>query len=181
MRRSNPKSDTRRTGRPVKKRDPQAKPQQRSDRKRSGPEGKRPFRGDKVRNEAPGRFHPRERPPVTKFYGVRACSAIFTKRPLTIHRVFLTDTRSAELPELVKWCSKRRVPLKVVEAEELSRVSATEHHEGICIEADPLRPLSPKEFEERLITKRSAVVLYLEGIENPHNVGAILRTAGFSE
>jgi TrmH RNA methyltransferase len=71
------------------------------------------------------------------------------------------------------------VPLKVIENEELTRVAATEHHEGVCFEAAPLRVLPLHALMDRVSQQRSGCVLVLEGVENPHNVGAIIRTACF--
>jgi TrmH RNA methyltransferase len=81
--------------------------------------------------------------------------------------------------DLLDWSERRGIPYKVVEYDELSRVAATEHHEGVCCEATSLKSLSVSAFLARLKDTLRGCVLVLEAVENPHNIGAILRTGCF--
>lgn len=114
-----------------------------------------------------------------KFYGVQACRAIFRQRRNDISRVFVLAGQAEAFDDLLDWARRRGLPSKVVSSEELSRIAATEHHEGICCEASALKPLPVQKFVSRLAGESSGCVVVLEGVENPHNVGAILRTACF--
>jgi TrmH RNA methyltransferase len=80
---------------------------------------------------------------------------------------------------LLAWCNKRDIPTKIVEHDELARVAGTEHHEGVCVEAKPVRILKPAEFVGRVSDVQRGLIVLLQGVENPHNVGAILRTCCF--
>ncbi|WP_036255209.1 TrmH family RNA methyltransferase [Methylocapsa acidiphila] len=61
----------------------------------------------------------------------------------------------------------------IVQPEDLThRLGATAAHQGLMLEARPLEPIDLSE-----ISSRSGVVLVLDQITDPHNVGAILRTA----
>ena len=56
--------------------------------------------------------------------------------------------------------------------DELSRlVEADAVHQGLYLEADPLPPLALEDLPA------DALVLALDQITDPHNVGAIIRTA----
>ncbi len=116
---------------------------------------------------------------LTKFYGVQQCLAIFEHRKRDIRRVFVMPELEDRFESVARWCDRQEIPFRVVEFEELSKVSGTDHHEGICIEARPLRTLVLGELLKRLNDLQRSCVLILEGVENPHNVGAILRTACF--
>ncbi len=106
--------------------------------------------------------------------GRNACRALFTHRPEAILRVFVTRERAREFGDLLRHCAARRLPYRVVPADQVGAVSRTRHHEGICVVARPLEPVPV----ERLGSARGpACVLGLVGVANPHNVGAILRTA----
>ncbi len=61
----------------------------------------------------------------------------------------------------------------IVQAEDLARrLGANAAHQGVMLEARPLEPMDLSE-----ISSRSGIVLVLDQITDPHNVGAILRTA----
>jgi 23S rRNA (guanosine2251-2'-O)-methyltransferase len=67
----------------------------------------------------------------------------------------------------------RGVPLHIVDGETLSsRLGAESVHQGVLLEARPLPALDVSEIENK-----SGLVLALDQITDPHNVGAILRTA----
>lgn len=136
---------------------------------------KRSFQREERGNK--NRSTPRE--DLTKFYGVQACLAIFKHRKQDIRRVFVLPELKECFDLLIRWCDQKRLPIKIVEQAELSKVAATEHHEGVCIEAKPLRSLAVRELLAKLSNTQRACLLVLEGVENPHNVGAILRTACF--
>ncbi len=81
--------------------------------------------------------------------------------------------------EVARWCRQQRIPYKVGGGVELSRVAGTEHHEGVCFEALRHRGISLDVVLKKLSKLPARCVLVLEGVENPHNVGAIIRTACF--
>ena len=71
--------------------------------------------------------------------------------------------------------ARRRLPYRVVGDAELMKVAGSQHHEGMCVVVSPRRPLEEAAFFARL--PNVARMVYLDAVENPHNVGAVLRTA----
>lgn len=113
-----------------------------------------------------------------KFYGRNACLALFASRPDDIRRAFVTEEVAHELGDVLRELARRRLPYRIVGDEELAKVAGSQHHEGVCFSARPL----PVPDEAALLAPfragdRAGCLLYLDGVENPHNVGAILRTA----
>jgi TrmH RNA methyltransferase len=93
--------------------------------------------------------------------------------------VFFLEEQAERFRHIVRWCDKRGVYAKSASFDELSRVSGTDHHEGVCVEAKPL-PLMPLgELVRKMTEVQRGLLVVLEGVENPHNVGAILRTCCF--
>jgi TrmH RNA methyltransferase len=125
------------------------------------------------------RRHPNPTEKPVKFYGIQQCLAIFRERPRDIQRVFIQPHLLERFQVVKSWCGERGITLKVVEADELTRVAATEHHEGVCFEAKALRILPLHALMDSVSQQRNACLVVLEGVENPHNVGAIIRTACF--
>lgn len=91
----------------------------------------------------------------------------------------MTPEREALFEPVLEWAKRRGVPCKIAGYDEVARVASTEHHEGVMLEARPLAIDSPRGFMRRLQDLQRGAVLFLEGVENPHNIGAILRTACF--
>lgn len=109
-----------------------------------------------------------------KYYGVNAVLGIFRVRPQDIVKVYLLESRKRELSELLKWCAKEKKGYNFVEKDDLERLSASTHHEGVCVLA---KRKEIHRFEEYAKTGLSGVILVLDGIGNPHNFGSMLRAA----
>jgi RNA methyltransferase, TrmH family len=71
--------------------------------------------------------------------------------------------------------AKARKPYRMVEAAELEKIAGTPHHGGIAAVA---RPRVPTIFDAER-PPRGKLLLVLDGIGNPHNLGAIARSATF--
>jgi TrmH RNA methyltransferase len=111
----------------------------------------------------------------TKYYGIHACQAIAERRPKDIIRVYLDESNLKTFAPLLRWCAKEKKAYHIIPPGELDKVSDSIHHEGVCILAREPIPLDEKTFEKNLPPK--CCLIYLDGVENPHNIGSILRTA----
>ena len=114
----------------------------------------------------------------TKIYGISACLAVFKKRSHDIVKVYLAESRLKTLSDLIRFCVAQRKAYKVVATEELEKITESIHHEGVCLIAKEAKTLR---FDDLLIKLKSeqkpSCLLYLDGVEKPHNVGNILRAA----
>lgn len=112
------------------------------------------------------------------YHGLRACEAIFARRPEAIVRVYLTAARKPTFAKLLSWCAEHRRGFQIVEEENLRRISGSTHHEGVAILAKAIRRWSLDDLLAEVDTRRGpGPILYLDGVENPHNLGSIMRTA----
>ncbi|MFQ5450626.1 MAG: TrmH family RNA methyltransferase, partial [Nitrospinaceae bacterium] len=135
---------------------------------------KRPERKGKTRK--PGIQRPRE----SEFtvYGWNACLAVFENRPQDIRRMFFSKERSPQLAPLKKWCQSQRLPYRQLDAESLNKVAASYHHEGVVLVTRPIAPGSVHSLIRKDLPS-DGVVVALDRVGNPHNLGAILRSCGF--
>src|SRR5690606_33237799 len=68
----------------------------------------------------------------------------------------------------------QKLAYHVVEKEEIDSVTRATHHENICLVVKTRRT---PEIKEMLTTQGRSLILCLEEVENPHNLGAIMRSA----
>jgi len=82
------------------------------------------------------------------------------------------DTRTDQALALAKAAG---VPVERVDAQALERLSRGGVHQGIAAEVEPPRDYSVRELLEGAAPEAPLLVV-LDGIEDPHNVGAIIRS-----
>ena len=86
--------------------------------------------------------------------------------------------RSARLEELIVLAKSQRLTITIRDRRDLDRLAGHSHHQGVLLR---LEPFSYADLGELLDAWRSsgrtALFLLLDGITDPHNLGAILRSA----
>ena len=112
-----------------------------------------------------------------RLYGWNAVQALFERRPQALRKLYLTEALIPRMQPVLKWCVANRVGYRVVEDGDLNKLAATTHHEGLV--ADVLRApmLDLEEWLATLPADKPVLALWLDGVGNPHNFGAILRSA----
>jgi 23S rRNA (guanosine2251-2'-O)-methyltransferase len=71
------------------------------------------------------------------------------------------------------------VAIRVVHAKELARICGHDRHQGVALVAESAQPAPGKSLKEALSTVRGSppLILLLDELNDPHNLGAILRSA----
>jgi RNA methyltransferase, TrmH family len=113
-----------------------------------------------------------------RIYGRAACLALADDRFEGIRKLYCTRQRARELAPLLARLAAARVGFNEVDDEDLARLTASQHHEGVA--CDILRREQPTlaELQAALAQLTGPVsVVALAGVGNPHNFGAILRSA----
>lgn len=111
-----------------------------------------------------------------RLYGLHAVQAAFARRPEALRKLYLAESRIPQLQPMLKWCVAHRIGYRVVADEDLRKLAASSHHEGVV--ADVLREEpAPLTTWLRGLPDGPACALWLDGVGNPHNLGAILRSA----
>ena len=145
---------------------------------RRSPARSQPVRRDDEDHEFAGDVAPRATHREARWYGVNACLAAFAKRPDDLRKIYLTEARLGALKPVLAWCVQHKLGYRVVETADLDRLTGSRHHEGVCFDMLRHRPL---DLAGLLATAQAApaasLLLWLDGVGNPHNLGALLRTA----
>ncbi|MDQ4006296.1 MAG: RNA methyltransferase, partial [Actinomycetota bacterium] len=92
--------------------------------------------------------------------------------------VLVADSaRSTEgLREVAELAGSSDVPVHIVEEDRIESLAAGERHQGVAARVDLPVPLD----ERRLVShdwSKEAIVVVLDGVTDPHNVGAVARSA----
>jgi TrmH RNA methyltransferase len=107
--------------------------------------------------------------------GARAVEALFARRPDDVQRLFYTPAMRTAAGPACAVLARARKPYRMVEPAELETIAATTHHGGLVAVAKPRTPA----ILDMAKLPRYRLVLALDGIGNPHNLGAIARSAAF--
>jgi TrmH RNA methyltransferase len=111
-------------------------------------------------------------------FGVKAALALLTHRPADVRRIYHAPALRAELGPHLSAAAARHLPYRELEPDALARVAESAHHEGLVVVAAALRYRALTAALARSAGP-AALWLVLDRVENPHNLGALVRTAAF--
>ncbi|KAF0220058.1 MAG: hypothetical protein FD174_1503 [Geobacteraceae bacterium] len=82
------------------------------------------------------------------------------------------------LEKLLRLAAERRVPVRHREKEDISRLCGTEFHQGVALRVEPFAYAELDEVVAKWKeTGERGLFLILDSVQDPHNLGAIIRSA----
>ena len=94
-------------------------------------------------------------------------------------RVFLVSNFSDQ--KIISLIKNNKVPVNYIAPNEMDKMSNNGVHQGIGVELKPYQTVSLEEIIYKAKKKDKKIIVMLDGIEDPHNLGAILRSADVFE
>ena len=111
-------------------------------------------------------------------YGVHAVRAVLERRPETVLAAKVLRDASGKLAELAGALAARGVAVQRVSRADLDRLTEGAVHQGVVVEVAAAAEFSIGDFEGLVVERGRALrLLVLDGVEDPRNLGACLRTA----
>ncbi len=108
-------------------------------------------------------------------FGINPVIEVFKAKRRNVFELFIaSDKTSEKILEIIKLAGNVNVPVTRLSFSELSKLAGTESHQSVIakVSSYPLADLS-----ELMANKIDGLILILDGIEDPQNLGAIARTA----
>jgi 23S rRNA (guanosine2251-2'-O)-methyltransferase len=130
------------------------------------------FRQRKPAGASPARSAlPQER----AVFGLHAAEAALRNPKRTIRHAYLTENASTRLGPLA---AARKIPVTALHSKDFDAlIGAGAVHQGAVLDAVPLEQPSLDEFLDALPEDAPVTLAMLDQVTDPHNVGAVLRSA----
>jgi 23S rRNA (guanosine2251-2'-O)-methyltransferase len=130
-----------------------------------------------------------DRKPYTREQGSRSHEFIYGRRPVwevlragkrSVHRLWVVPGTTGDvMTEILDLARQKGVVVESVPREHLDRMVRGGNHQGVAAQAGATSYLELDDFLGGLPADKPLVVVGLDEIEDPQNLGAILRNAGF--
>jgi 23S rRNA (guanosine2251-2'-O)-methyltransferase len=111
-------------------------------------------------------------------YGMHAVRALLTRSGGRVRRMFVDVRRDdARMREILQLALAAGIKPERVDSKALAARLGDVAHQGVMVEVDPMPPWHEDELVDALTAARNPLVLVLDGVQDPHNLGACMRTA----
>jgi 23S rRNA (guanosine2251-2'-O)-methyltransferase len=115
---------------------------------------------------------------ASQVFGIHAVRSILQRSPQRLRRLIVDARRDdPRMRELLQLAQGAGIKAERVDAKALAGRAGDVAHQGVVAEIEPLAAWQEADLIEALASARDPVVLVLDGVQDPHNLGACLRTA----
>lgn len=112
-------------------------------------------------------------------YGVHAVTALLLNRHRITRKILISEERvDKRLQSILDLASQKNINIEKCPSQAMSQRFSDFNHQGVVAVAGPLREYTDHDLPELLAHTRAVpLILILDGVTDPHNLGACLRTA----
>jgi 23S rRNA (guanosine2251-2'-O)-methyltransferase len=111
-------------------------------------------------------------------YGVHAIRTMLERHPERVQTLRLAQHRdNPRVREIEELARRHHVAVQRVDAHALKKQLGEVTHQGVVAEVTPLAPWTEDELLAALQSAPAPLLVALDGVQDPHNLGACLRSA----
>jgi 23S rRNA (guanosine2251-2'-O)-methyltransferase len=111
-------------------------------------------------------------------YGMHAVRVMLERHPERVHSVRIAERREDPRVRAIDELARRHHrPVQRVEVHALKQLLGDVAHQGVAADITPLPPWTEDELLAALQSATAPLLLALDGVQDPHNLGACLRSA----
>ena len=113
------------------------------------------------------------------FPGIHTVTAILRWQPERIQSIWLEQNKTNKrIDPLIHQCQQLGIAIQHVQRAKLDQLCEGTQHQGIAASCSPTELMDETEFTQSLVEIESpSLILILDEVSDPHNLGACLRTA----
>jgi len=111
-----------------------------------------------------------------KVLGENASRVCFSRRPEYIVKMYLTEQCAPRFADVMKYLARHKRAYHLVSEADLEKISGSSHHGGIVLVVKKRECLQVSTYLTLQRKKQQDCLLALDGVGNPHNLGAIVRS-----
>jgi 23S rRNA (guanosine2251-2'-O)-methyltransferase len=111
-------------------------------------------------------------------YGMHTVRMLLERHPARVIRVLIAEQRSdPRVRALEELAQRQQRPLARIDLKSLQGRLGEVAHQGVAAEVTPLDPWTEDDLLTALSGTKAPLLLVLDGVQDPHNLGACLRSA----
>ena len=114
--------------------------------------------------------------------GTHPVTQALTHRRRPLYALYLSSKKSAgrkDTTDMSRLADEAGVPVKKLDNERLGRMAGSSRHQGVVLECGPLPTYDLDELTRFEPPDGKDLIVMLAGVEDPHNLGAVVRTCSF--
>jgi len=86
-------------------------------------------------------------------------------------------SQDKRMERLLKLAAERGVPVRHRDKADLTRLCGIEHHQGVALKVEPYHYAEFEDLLEKAKGESDPLILVLDSVQDPHNLGALIRSA----
>ena len=111
-------------------------------------------------------------------FGLHAVKSVFSNDPESVQRLLCSDVRTDKrLAEIEELAGRQNIKVERVGQKELQKLVGEERHQGVIAVCRAREVLSEPELLKLVMSADKPFLLIVDEVTDPHNLGAILRSA----
>lgn len=115
---------------------------------------------------------------TTSVFGLHAVKSVLQNNPMSVVKLMVSDSRSDKrLVEIEELAAEQKVELERAAQKDLQKLVGEERHQGVVAVCRSREVLSEPELLKLVMASDKPFLLVVDGVTDPHNLGAILRSA----
>ncbi|VEJ08752.1 23S rRNA (guanosine(2251)-2'-O)-methyltransferase RlmB [Actinobacillus delphinicola] len=113
-----------------------------------------------------------------QIYGIHAVQAFLTRAPERLIEVYVLKGRDDKrLNPILQQLRQLGIAVQFCGRDALDKKAQGENHQGVIAKIQEAKPLNENDLDTLITNTANPLLLVLDGVTDPHNLGACLRTA----